>query len=711
MTIPFFDLFKKLSGRFGGGSTAVAEAPKPGPRVIRPKKTDNERLSKTVMPNATRSLSPATPDPFRSAAATASVPRSSMPLELGARKITTSAPARPRSSQLPPALARALEPKVERTISLRVADLIDAVPAGFIKPVEILDTTATVLLKASEIEKGMPEKHPTIALPSLYQQVPEIFLRSVRPDDDTRVDLPYEKVLEQFHSAQVRADQERDPTVPHVDTPILKATIEDSERFGTKIAPIETSFAPATPVKQATAESIADAEPDAMPAESEARAKTTPSGQRVISLHSPELTPNTDTAEAVSDEIKIPFEKLSPNGTGASASERVPASSGPPVPTPLPFNPDLEKIAFDYLREKSLTKQPEKTSAATPATQAPTVKAPAIPFEKPEPQKPLTLRLEEPVKATLPQAAKTAPEPVKPIGAPSFSVSAKIQVEPSKDAPSISFLLKSVLQHLPAFQLAGDVSTIADDERFSLPLSLVEPQLATGRVSIPADVFQKAVPENHRGLFQVDVAKTPVALPLEEVLKNLPATVLKLRDDQEATSVEKDFETPIFLKAQEDARRFAPKNEPERQPAAKPKIEPAVVEPAPKPVVEKLDPKEIIAQANALAGVKACAITFSDGLSLAGELPDDMQADGLCAMAPSMLERITQHVNETKLGELVAMTLYAKNCGVSFFARGNVCLTAVHEKALEAESRTRLAALIEKLSKTYAQPETPNVDH
>ena len=121
---------------------------------------------------------------------------------------------------MPPALARALEPKIERTISLRVADLIDAVPTGFIKPVEILDTNAVVLLKASEIEKGMPDKHPMISLPSLYQQVPEIFLRSVRPDDDTRVELPYAKVLEQFQSAQVRADQIREAAVPHVDMPV-----------------------------------------------------------------------------------------------------------------------------------------------------------------------------------------------------------------------------------------------------------------------------------------------------------------------------------------------------------------------------------------------------------------------------------------------------------------------------------------------------------
>jgi len=288
--------------------------------------------------------------------------------------------------------------------------------------------------------------------------------------------------------------------------------------------------------------------------------------------------------------------------------------------------------------------------------------------------------------------------------------------EPGKDPSSISFSLKAVLQNLPAFQLAGDVSAVSDDERFTLPLELIEPQLARGRVSVAPDVFQAALPEKHRGLFQIDVAKTPVAFPLEEVLKNLPVTVLKLRDDQQPIPVDKDFETPFLLKAKEDERRLAPKTEPvEKEPGAKPKVEPAPTtstEPAvAKPVAEKADPKEIVAQAKALAGVKACAITFSDGLSLAGELPEQVEADGLAAMAPSMLERISQHVNETKLGELIAMTLYAKNSAVSFFARGNVCLTALHEKALEPETRTRLAELIEKLSKTYAQPETPNVDH
>jgi predicted regulator of Ras-like GTPase activity (Roadblock/LC7/MglB family) len=211
-------------------------------------------------------------------------------------------------------------------------------------------------------------------------------------------------------------------------------------------------------------------------------------------------------------------------------------------------------------------------------------------------------------------------------------------------------------------------------------------------------------------LFQVDVGKTPVGLPLEEVLKNLPAAILKLRDDQETIKLDKDFETPFFLRAQEDARRFAPKpdekisKETSKHPTAESKAEAA-------PAVEKIDPKEIVAKANALTGVRACAITFSDGLSLAGELPEDVEADGLCAMAPPMLERIEQHVNETKLGQLMAMTLYASNSSISFFARGNLCLTALHDQPLAPGVRSFLAELVEKLSKTYAQPETPNVDH
>ena len=655
MTIPFLNLFKKLRSRWA--PEAAEQKPTSSPVRVA-KKPASERLSKTVLPHATRSFAP--PDLFRSAAGAPSPRASTPPLELGARRITASAK-RSQSSHLPPALARALEPKLERAISLKIADFIDRVPAGYIKPVEILDASACVSLKASEIEKGMPDKNPSISLPSLYQQVPEIFLRGVRPDDQTRVALPYEKVLEQFQSVHVRSDQLRDPPIPQLDTPILKATMQDSERFGTKLEPLETSAALSrVPLKTATAESIAAAEPDAIVQE---KPRSTSPGHRVISLYSPELkskneppAPSSPRDESVSPrrpkptDLKTPLEIL-PNGTGASASERVPASSGPPVPTPLPFSPELPKIPFKP------------------------------PVEKPTGSK----KLEELLRSK-PGAAST----------------------PAKDPITLS--LKGVLQNLPAFQLNGDVGTVSNEERLTLPLALIEPQLASGRISIAPDVFEAALPEKHRGLFQADEVKTPVALPLEEVLKNLPATILKLRDDQEGFALDTDFETPFSAKAKEDARRFATdKASTEKisdQATEQPKIDIA-------PVAEKkVDPKEVVAQVSALPGVKACAITFSDGLSLAGELPGEIAAEGLSAMAPALVKRIAQHVRETKIGSLVAVTLYASRSAVSFFAQGNICLAAVHaEGSLLAQTRTQIAELVEKLSRVYAQSETPHVDH
>src|SRR5205807_8974532 len=147
-------------------------------------------------------------------------------------------------------------------------------------------------------------------------------------------------------------------------------------------------------------------------------------------------------------------------------------------------------------------------------------------------------------------------------------------------------------------------------------------QLASGRISIAPEIFQTALPEKHRGLFQMDEAKTPVALPLEEVLKNLPATILKLRDDQEEFALDTDFETPFSIKAKEDAQRLAADKSPADKIADK-ASEQSIVEAKTDiaPAAEKkVDPKEIVTEASGLPGVKACAITFSDGLSLAGEL-------------------------------------------------------------------------------------------
>jgi len=278
---------------------------------------------------------------------------------------------------------------------------------------------------------------------------------------------------------------------------------------------------------------------------------------------------------------------------------------------------------------------------------------------------------------------------------------------PAADEPKIALSLKAVLKSLPAFQIDGDVAKVSDDAQVQLPMSIVEPQLASGRVSIVPDTFKAAMPEAYRELLHVDETKTPVMLPLEEVLKNLPATVLKLRDDQEYSGLEKDFETPFSIKAKEDEKKFGADKKPDKKAPAKseePKPEAKInIEPA---VEKKLDPKEVVSEVNALDGIKACAITFSDGLSLAGELPENAAAEGLCAMAPAILSRISQHVRATKLGNLVAMTIHTSNSAVSFFAQENICLTALDaDGSLPAETRTKVAELVKKLSEQYTKTE------
>ena len=103
---------------------------------------------------------------------------------------------------------------------------------------------------------------------------------------------------------------------------------------------------------------------------------------------------------------------------------------------------------------------------------------------------------------------------------------------------------------------------------------------------------------------------------------------------------------------------------------------------------------------------------FEDGLALAGNLPDDFQAGGLCAIAPSMLTKINRHTVDTKFGPLVSMTLAWNNAQLSFFMAGTVCMGVVHsEPILPAETYYRLAAMTDELSRTYAQPGEKHVDH
>jgi predicted regulator of Ras-like GTPase activity (Roadblock/LC7/MglB family) len=103
---------------------------------------------------------------------------------------------------------------------------------------------------------------------------------------------------------------------------------------------------------------------------------------------------------------------------------------------------------------------------------------------------------------------------------------------------------------------------------------------------------------------------------------------------------------------------------------------------------------------------------FPDGLSLAGNFPPEIGADGLCAVASTLLQRIDTHIRETRLGALTAVTLHSAASAITFFTNKNICLAALHgDGSLPQETRRQLGQLTEKLSRTFAQPEATHVDH
>ncbi|HEX8899448.1 MAG TPA: roadblock/LC7 domain-containing protein, partial [Chthoniobacterales bacterium] len=666
MTIPFLSYFKKSKG-----NVAVKEAP-PKPVLPPLEKPSSERFSKTVMPNATRTLPPQ--DPFEMAARSTALggQMPSVATAVAPRTISFSplSPAISAAQDLPPAVALALAPQVERVISLELSDVLAEMPPGYVKPAEAIDTTRRVLLKAAEVERGMSTGKPTVSLGTVYEQMPEIFVRKVDPSDASQLKLPFAKVLDQFAKMHVRGDQEQHLVVPQVETPFLKVAVEDSSEFGTPIEPLEMNAGPmpSVRVQPATAEAFAAAEPEAV---ADAINKMSPA-------------PSTNGA---TQPKRLPF-KFSPNGTDAPAPESVPASSGPSVPNLLPSPLAPVPAGIDDPGPNSASSIPAKAPAPAPVRIPFKMAAPPPAMEeeaKPKPEPWLTK-----------ESLVVSGEPPAETKIATTVVSETARVAEVK----IALPLLPVLKSLPPIQLTGDPSCVPPDVRLELPFALIEPQLASGRVSVTAKVFEVSVPVSFRGLFQAGPGAVDVALPLQEVLKNLPAASLRMRDDQEEQDAGQNFATPFSAKADEDAKRFNVPATPVAKPvvpapvadvAEAPKAEVAeeskdgVADTAPAPeepsadrplrtplqvaldTDEKLDAKGVVGLVNKIPGVKACAIMFGDGLSLAGSLPAELETEGICAMAPSLLQRVENHLVDTKLGLLRGMTLSCVKGAITFF--------------------------------------------
>jgi len=732
MVIPFLNLVKKAKEKFEARKRSPTIAPLPSVED----KPEADKLAKRVTPYAVRTMTPEPSGPALAAASTMAGKRISL---------NRAAPGSPQD--LGPSVVVAVEPRGERTVSLALSDVIAAMPQGYLKTNESFDTSRRVTLKAVEVEKGLATGRPSIPIAAIYQQVPEIFEHTVVPSDTTAVLLPVQKVIDELSQLRVREDQTTESVSAQVETPFLKLMVEESAKFGTTVAPFETTELSLSvePVTQAgLVTETARVEPVRPPpvtppvARPSAAPPVTPQAQPVppapaarVPLTAPRtIPPQRIGIEPSGDDAtpRIPLvtptaqpEKTLPIGTGGPAFPRVPASSGSPVPPAI--------------------SAPIATPPAAPPSVAPPTAGPTrIPFQLPE---------DAPPKVAAEQPKPTPPSPARvPLSVPGPAASKAVPVAATPSQPTgqpvVTLPLRPILQSLPPMQVAGDVESVPAEAKISFRISAIAPQLASGKVVIPPKDFHAALPEQYRALFLADAVEAPVQLSLPDVLANLPGDSLRMRDDQEVFAQDEIFETPFLAKAKEDAERFtqspevtrpaaprpvaeAPKVEtpkaelptgvkaeaPKVTISALPKVEPPKVE-APKPAEEgpKFDAKAAIAQACALAGVSTCSVIFADGLIIAGNIPDDMHMEGLSAVAPTMLKKLEKHRCETQLGPLSCLTVHGEKSPVTFFSAGNLCLTAVHNGTeLSAESRRELSRITQELSRTYPQLEAAHVNH
>src|ERR1700730_10426727 len=161
MTIPFIDLLHKAKARlFPAAADSTPAQPRPAPM----EKPSSVRLGKTFLPNTIRTVT--SPDPMKVATAPASVAKAGSASEL--RPVEASSqPAAAHSRQLSRPSVLGLEPKMERTISLQLADILEQMPAGYVKSPETFDPARSISLNALEIEKGLADNNPNVSLPNI----------------------------------------------------------------------------------------------------------------------------------------------------------------------------------------------------------------------------------------------------------------------------------------------------------------------------------------------------------------------------------------------------------------------------------------------------------------------------------------------------------------------------------------------------------------
>ena len=244
---------------------------------------------------------------------------------------------------------------------------------------------------------------------------------------------------------------------------------------------------------------------------------------------------------------------------------------------------------------------------------------------------------------------------IKP--APVLAVSVRDNLELSLPLKIIvPLFMAQCKQPAPTIQTANTVEDIPDLIAIKARIPLAEP--------VPKPV---AVPVTT----PVAVAATPVA-PVAPVAPVPSAPVPPVSSAPVSTIL------PAMVPTGSAAPAPLAATPPQNVAAPKPAVKTAgQIAPAPlTPFVRRATPADIVKQAMELPATAGAIVALPDGLAVASEGPEGMDADMLAAFVPQIFERAGQGVAELRMGELTSLSFTAGNVPWVIF-RGSMVYFAV----------------------------------
>jgi len=268
--------------------------------------------------------------------------------------------------------------------------------------------------------------------------------------------------------------------------------------------------------------------------------------------------------------------------------------------------------------------------------------------------------------------------------------------------------LNSIFLNFPHDLATPEIREVSQTEPWiEVPLSLIQPQLASGRIIVTTAKLRELLPTDLKERLNGIDPAVEIPIPLQEIFKHLPSEAIQRRQDQEIEQVPVTIATPFTLQAREDAARFgsAP-TKPSELLSEPPLVEAPLASEAPEPqpqapetlaeqnllnplsserlqaifMTDKtLDLHGAIEQIGKLPGLRGCLLSHQNGRKLTGQLGDPEQESVVSNLLPALFQQISDRISETKFGSLETVTFYCDRQQLSTFMQGQLCLTVLHE--------------------------------